>query len=144
MSDRISPALLEQALKSCDESTLKFILRRTDPEEVQALVKPLNPSLLPIVIKSLNKFIVNEPGYLATVLPWLEQIISLHQDSIASSGECQSKLSDLQQTLKQRTQHVGLFVEASAISEFVLHEREGKGIGLPVNDEYAQILEEPE
>ena len=57
---------------------------------------------------------------------------------------CIRDRSELQHTLKQRTQQIGQFVEAYAVTQFVLHEREGQGVGLPINDEDMQSLNEDE
>ena len=76
------------------------------------------------------------------VFPWISTLINIHQNSIQASGECQRRLSDLQQTLKQRTQQIGLFIEAYSSTQFIQKEREGKGVGLPITDFDAQEITE--
>ena len=144
MSDetRVSPKLLEQALKSCDDSLIKFVLNKTSKELIPSYINPLPPNVLPIFLKTFNKFLQNSPDSLELLLPWLENLIQIHQNSISASGEGQRRLKELQQTLKQRTQQIGLFVEATSLTDFVSHEREGKGIGLPIFDDSAQFLTE--
>ena len=86
-------------------------------------------------MKTFNRFIITDPNSLKKVLPWISALIDIHQNSIQASGECQRRLSDLQQTLKQRTQQIGLFIEAYSSTQFIQKEREGKGVGLPISDE---------
>ena len=140
---RVSPKLLEQALKTCDESIIKFVLEKTSEEQINSFVEPIPFSLLPIFLRTFNKFINAEPDYLKTVIPWISSLIDCHQTSISASGECQRRIAELQMTLKQRTQQIGLFVEANSSTEFIQREREGKGVGLPITDDLAQeIVEE--
>lgn len=141
---KVSPKLLEQALKSCDEALIRFVLDKTVEDQIPAYIQPIPPNLLATFLRSFNKFLISEPQYLKTILPWIENLIEIHQLSISASGECQRKLSELQHTLKQRTQQIGQFVEAYAVTQFVLHEREGQGVGLPINDEDMQSLNEDE
>jgi len=137
---RVSPKLLEQALKSSDDALIKFVLTKTPKESISSYVEPLQASIIPNFLKSFNQFIIKSPEFLEVVLPWIEQLVIIHQLTMSASSECQRRLSDLQLTLKQRTQQIGLFIEVSSLSEFVDQERAGKGIGLPIRDEAAQII----
>ena len=138
----VSPDVLEQGLKIFDEPRIKFVLEKIQEPEIPDYIRPLSPQLIPIFIKSFTKFINSQPDYLKICLPWIELLISLHQSSISASPECQKRLSELQLTLKQRTQQLGLFIEAAAATDFIKNEKDGKGVGFPINDEMALELTE--
>ena len=139
---KVSPTLLEQALKTCDEYIIQYVLTNTSKDQIQSFVEPIPASLLSVFLKTFNRFIISEPNSLKMVLPWISTLINIHQNSIQASGECQRRLSDLQQTLKQRTQQIGLFIEAYSSTQFIQKEREGKGVGLPITDDNAQEITE--
>ena len=139
---RVSPLLFETGLQTCDESVIQFVLGQTSVDQIPFYIKPLSSHLIPTFLKTFNRFIATEPNSLQTVLPWISSLIDIHQISIQASGESQRRLSDLQQTLKQRTQQIGLFIEAYSSTQFIQKERDGKGVGLPITDDDAQEITE--
>lgn len=143
MSDlRVSPELFKQSLKSCDEQLIKFIIKHVTEELIPEYISELEINNLPNFIKSFNKFIIQDHDYLSNVLPWIECLIKIHQNSISASGECRKYLYELQLTLKKRIQNVGLFINAHSMSRFINNENKGKVIGLNIITDETQILNE--
>ena len=137
-----SSQVLEQAIRSGDQSLMSYVLNKTPPELISVLIKQMQPNLISPFLKTFTHQIQRDPNSLESALPWLEEFIDCWKDEISASAEYQRKVGDLQKALKGRTQQIGIFVEVNALSSFVAHEKEGDGIGLPINDLQAQTLTE--
>ncbi|KAH0787166.1 hypothetical protein GPJ56_008880 [Histomonas meleagridis] len=136
-----SSQLLEQAIRSGDQSLMSFVLKKPQ-EEIPLLVNQMQPNLISPFLKTFTHQIQSYPNTLESALSWIDAFIDRWKDEISASAEYQRKVSDLQKVLKDRTQQIGILIEIDALSNFVAHEKEGAGIGLPINDLQAQTLSE--
>lgn len=134
--------LLHQALKSNDDLVLNSVMKITSPEMQFKLIEQLPANLLSNFFRSFSQYIDRHPNTLSAVLPWLEIAIEQKKTEITVSAELQRRITELQLVLKQRTQQIGLFIEANALSNFVHYEKEGTGIGLPILEDDVQIIDE--
>jgi hypothetical protein len=134
--------ILEQALRSSDDILIDYMLTKTPTSQIPSLISGLDRSLVIPFIRVFARHIERFPQSLAISLPWIEGFIDIKRNDISTSWECQKRIADLQNVMKQRTQHIGLFMEAQALSTFVYQEREAWGIGLPVVDTFTQNLTE--
>jgi hypothetical protein len=142
VQDSGTAQILEQALRSNDDSLIDYMLTKTQPDQIPTLITTLQfPSLVPL-IRAFTQHIQRFPESLSISIPWIEQLVLLRRNDIAASAEGRRRISDLQNVLKQRTQQMGIFVEVRALSQFVHQEKEGIGVGLPVIDTYTQTLSE--
>ena len=130
--------ILEQAIRSNDASLMTFILERTDKSEVMAQVAALQAASVVPFLRAFSQHIERFPGALRDALPWIEALITARRGDISASPECRRRVAELQNTLRQRTQQIGIFSEASALSNSVKREKEGSGIGLEVVDTFCQ------
>jgi hypothetical protein len=136
--------ILEQALRSNDDSLIDYMLTKTQSDQVPALISSLQLGSIVPLIRAFTQHIQRFPESLSVSIPWIEQLIRIRRNDIATSGEGRRRIAELQNVLKQRTQQMGTFVEVYALSQFVHQEREGAGVGLPVNDTFTQTLSESE
>ena len=134
--------LLEQALRSGDEQIISFILKKNTEDQIKESVSKLKAPLLVILVKSLTKYIEERADNLGLVLPWLEAAVDIRQSDLAASADCQRRLRELANILRQRTYSISLFTEAKSMSELISNEKNGPGVGLPVYEDYAQVMEE--
>lgn len=135
--------LLEQFIRSNDPEFINRMLTKFDPESIPALVKDELPSTsISVFLKALTRHIQRVPQSLKYALPWFEQLIMIRKNDIAASIDCQRKVLELQNILKQRTQQIGIFTEVYSLSTLVQMEKDGLGIGLPVVEDACQELTE--
>ncbi|OHS94350.1 hypothetical protein TRFO_11213 [Tritrichomonas foetus] len=134
--------IFEQAIKSGDESLIDFLLNKIPLEVIPDLIKSMQPLMINVFLRTFTYYIQLKPQSLSKALPWIEECIDQWQTDIMASSVSQKKVAELQHVLRQRTQQIGLFVEVDSLSTFVAHEKEGAGIGLPINDLEAQTLME--
>lgn len=134
--------VLEQAVKSGDLSLMDYLLTKTPESLVPELIKQMKPSLISHFLKTFTNQIQRNPKSLGSTLIWLENFVDIWRNDISASAEFQRRLRELQKILKTRTQQIGIFIEADALSYFVSRENSGEGIGLPTNDLQVQILSE--
>jgi hypothetical protein len=134
--------ILEQALRSNDDSLIDYLLTKTQPEQIPPLITTLQFQSLVPLIRAFTLHIQRFPESLSVSIPWIEQLIARRRSDIAASPEGRRRIAELQNALRQRTQQMGIFVEVHALSQFVHQEKEGIGVGLPVVDTYTQMLSE--
>ena len=132
--------ILVQAIKSEEESLIEFLLNKSQPNMIKDLIRMIQPSMINSFIQTFANHIQKRPLSLSKALPWIEEFVDQWQNEIAASSSSQKKIAELQHVLRQRTQQIGIFIEVDALSAFVAHEKEGAGIGLPINDISAQTL----
>jgi hypothetical protein len=134
--------VLDQALRSSDDVLIDYLLTKTPAQQIPILVTSLCPSLIVPFIRIFARHVERFPQSLSITLPWIEALVDKKRNDIAASAECQRRIADLRNVLRQRTQHIGLFMEAHALSSLIYQEKEGWGIGLPVIDTFTQNLSE--
>lgn len=134
--------LLEQFIRSNDPEFINRMLTKFDPESIPGLVRDELPAKsISVFLKALTKHIQRVPQSLKYALPWFEQLIMIRKNDIAASIDCQRKVLELQNILKQRTQQIGIFTEVYSLSTLVQMEKDGLGIGLPVEDACQELTE---
>lgn len=134
--------VFEQALKTGDDFIVKFILENFSDSLYLKLIHAMEPSLINDFLRTFTDYIQRKPESLAQALPWIEECIDHWENEITASSICQRRVADLQYILRQRTQQIGIFIEVDSLSTLVAHEKEGVGIGLPIDDYDAQTLTE--
>ncbi|KAK8894890.1 hypothetical protein M9Y10_023331 [Tritrichomonas musculus] len=132
--------IFEQALKSGDDSLVTFILRKFSDTLISDLIHAMQPSLINDFLRTFTDYIQRNPESLAQALPWIEECIDYWESAITASSICQRRIAELQYVFRQRTQQIGIFIEVDSLSSLVHQEKEGVGIGLPIDDHDAQIL----
>ena len=134
--------VLEQAVKSGDLSLMDYLLTKTPKSIVPTIIQQMKPSLISPFLRTFTNQIQRNPKSLGASLIWLENFVDVWRNDISASAEYQRRIRDLQKILKDRTQQIGMFIEADALSYFVSRENNGQGIGLPTNDLQVQTLSE--
>lgn len=135
--------VFEQAMKSGDDFIVKFILDNfLEPPYIKQLIEKMKPTLINDFLRTFTDYIQRKPESLAKALPWIETCIDRWENEITASSICQKRIADLQYVLRQRTQQIGIFIEVDSLSTLVAHEKEGVGIGLPIDDDDAHTLTE--
>lgn len=130
--------ILEQAIRSNDASLMTYILERTDSADVPNQVAALQAASIVPFLRAFSQHIERFPSSLRDALPWIESLLTIRRGDISASPECRRRVAELQTALRQRTQQIGIFSEASALSNAVKREKEGPGIGLEVVDTFCQ------
>lgn len=132
---------LEQIIRSNDPDHMNHLFKIAE-EEIPSLMREMPSASISVFLKAFSRHVQRVPSSLKAALPWLEAMINIRKNDIAASVDCQRKVRELQSILKQRTQQIGIFTEAYALSDLVKRERDGCGIGLRVVDYYCQELTE--
>ena len=135
--------LLEQFIRSNDPAFIDHMLTKFDKDSIPSLIRDEMPATsISVFLKALTKHVQRVPQSLKHALPWFEHLIMIRKNDIAASIDCQRKVQELQNVLRQRTQQIGIFTEVYSLSTLVKVEKDGAGIGLPVIEDACQELTE--
>ena len=134
--DKLSDPTLQTSTKSGRVVSAVFLMFAVTL--VMAQVAALQAASVVPFLRAFSQHIERFPSALRDALPWIEALITARRGDISASPECRRRVAELQNTLRQRTQQIGIFSEASALSNSVKREKEGSGIGLEVVDTFCQ------
>lgn len=132
--------IFEQELKSGDDTLLNHFINNSSPNQIPDFIHHLQPTMISYFLRKFTNYIQKKPEALSKALPWIEEGIDYWQREIKASTICQQRVAELQHALKQRTQQIGIFIEVDSLSSFVEHEKDGEGIGLPIDVYSSQTL----
>ena len=143
MGETGSDEIFLQALCSNDDSLVMHVIKSTTVEkDIANRIEALPLAMIPSFFRCFTQFIQRNPEQLSLVLPWIDTMVDIRKNNIAASGECRRQIAELKLLLRQRTQQIGLFIEANSLSKLVADEKEGPGMGLPINEDDVQLLAE--